>query len=266
MTGLAAFDWSARAIGLAVLLQTAELLRVRRVCADQGVWSWPVLALEHRTLLAPLRWLLAGLLPYRCFVSMLWLRALLAALVLSTAARWPLPWLWLSQVAICVRFRGTFNGGSDYMTVLILGALSFAAIGGEERWFASAGLLYIAVQVTFSYLIAGLGKLRNPDWRSGRALRTFVLDSPHGAPPWSRALLSRDAPARALSWIVIGFECSYPLAWLDSRLCVAWLVAGFAFHLGNARVFGLNRFVFAWAAGYPALLYCSQLFGVVSQH
>jgi hypothetical protein len=36
---------------------------------------------------------------------------------------------------------------------------------------------------------------------------------------------------------------------------------GLCFHLGAWLVFGLNRFVFVWAAAYPALLWCSQMLG-----
>jgi hypothetical protein len=261
-----AIEWCARAIGLAVLLQTAELLLLRRAYDDRGIWAWPVLALEHRALVAPLRWVFALALPYRCFVSMLWLRVLLATWVMVSLALWPLPFLCFSQVAICVRFRGTFNGGSDYMTVLILAGLSLAAISCGQPLLAQAGLLYIGVQVTFSYFIAGVAKLRNPDWRMGLALRAFVLDSPYGAPRWARALLAQPGLARAIGWVVIGFECSFPLAWLDPRLGLTYAAAGLLFHIGNALVFGLNRFIFAWAAAYPALLYCSRLFEVMRQH
>ena len=31
------------------------------------------------------------------------------------------------------------------------------------------------------------------------------------------------------------------------------------FHLANVYAFGLNRFLFAWLAAYPALYYCSSL-------
>jgi hypothetical protein len=31
------------------------------------------------------------------------------------------------------------------------------------------------------------------------------------------------------------------------------MAAGLVFHAGNAYVFGLNRFFFAWLAAYPAI-------------
>ena len=41
--------------------------------------------------------------------------------------------------------------------------------------------------------------------------------------------------------------------------CAGILVAAIGFHLVNFYAFGLNRFLFAWAAAYPALYFCSGL-------
>jgi hypothetical protein len=49
---------------------------------------------------------------------------------------------------------------------------------------------------------------------------------------------------------VIAFECAFPLALIDARLLS---LLGIAFHVVNARVLGLNRFLWAWLAAYPAL-------------
>jgi hypothetical protein len=254
-----AIAYSQRAIGLAVLLQTLELWQLRALCADSGIWRWPVLRREQACLPAPLRWLFALLSPYPRFVGLLVLR-FSGALALLMAADVPglALGLWLSQVAICVRFRGTFNGGSDYMSVLILFALGIAGLTRSSLLWQNACLAYIAVQVTLSYLIAGLAKLKQADWRNGVALASFVNQSAYGAPSWARALVRSPNVARFAALAVIGFEVLSPLAWFDPRLCVCLLVVGLGFHVANALVFGLNRFMFAWAAAYPALFYCSH--------
>jgi hypothetical protein len=41
-------------------------------------------------------------------------------------------------------------------------------------------------------------------------------------------------------------------------VCVAIVAVALAFHIANVYVFGLNRFVWAWAATYPALYFCSR--------
>ena len=54
---------------------------------------------------------------------------------------------------------------------------------------------------------------------------------------------------------MLAFECSAPIVLVDPTVCVAWLAIGAAFHLVNAVVFGLDRFLWTWLAAYPALLY-----------
>jgi hypothetical protein len=251
-----AVAWTERLTALALLLQTIELLQLRRAWSDDGIWRWPLLAPEHRSLPAPLGWLLAQLLPERRFAQLLWLR-LLATIALGLGlGRGLALFLLVTQVAICVRFRGTFNGGSDMLSVVLLGALSLAQAFSGSRVAQTAALLYIAVQVTLSYFMAGLAKLRHAEWRSGAALASFLGN--YGAPAWvSRALDGRTRLALS-SWGVLGFECGFPLAWSGPRACALLVVVGLCFHLGAWLSFGLNRFVFVWAAAYPALYWCSQ--------
>jgi hypothetical protein len=256
-----ALAWVARGIALAVLLQTLELWLIRSRFSDTGIWRWSILRPEHAALPALLRWPLAGLLPYRAFLALLAIRTACAAWLLFAGTRglWLAPALLVTQVAVCVRFRGTFNGGSDYMSVLILLALSVAI----SPTLARAALAYVAVQTTLSYCIAGLVKLKEPTWRNGTALRAFLelAVQRHGAPRWILALPSTRRRCQLLAILIIGFECSFPLAWLDPRICTAFLAAGLGFHLANSVVFGLNRFFFAWAAAYPAMFFCSQWLG-----
>lgn len=252
--------WTERAIALSLLLQTVELLQIRRAFADDGVWRWQLLQREHRALPAPLRWLFAVCLPYRPFIALLLLELVAAALLglgVSSAA----PFLWFAQLAVCVRFRGTFNGGSDYLTLLILMALSLSWLfdAAQHPLLGKACIAYVAVQVTLSYFIAGVAKLKEAAWRDGTALRAFTRSRRHGAPPFVSRLLAGKRRCLALSWGVLLFECGFPLAWLDPRVCLAFLALGLGFHLANSVVFGLNRFLFAWSAAYPALLFGSQL-------
>ncbi|HWA73133.1 MAG TPA: HTTM domain-containing protein [Polyangiaceae bacterium] len=252
--------WSERLLALSVFLQAIELLLARRAWVDDGVWSWPILKREHEVLPSPLRWLFSLVLPERPFLGLVLLEAA-AALAFGLGVGAVAPFLLFAEVAVCVRFRGTFNGGSDTLTVLTTLSFAFAWLlgGAEHPLVGKACLGYIAVQLTLSYFIAGLAKLKEADWRSGAALRGFVRSRQYGAPPFVRRLLDGERRCQLLSWCVLLFECGFPLAWLDPRLCTALIALGLAFHLGNWLVFGLNRFVFAWAAAYPALLFGSQL-------
>lgn len=251
--------WTERLAAFALALQTIELLQLRRAWSDTGIWRWSLLRAEQRALPWPLRPLFALLSPAPNFTVLLALR-LLAALMLGVGqVLWVAPVLLLSQVAIGLRFRGTFNGGSDTMSVVVLLGLSIAAVAPTSPLALKAGLLYIAVQTTLSYFVAGIGKLKNAEWRTGTAPASFFSSERYGAPLWLRRSLSAGRCPLFLGWCVLVFECGAPLAWSSPRLCAAFVAAGLAFHLGTWLLFGLNRFVWIWTAAYPALLAASQL-------
>lgn len=266
LTEHVAILWVQRGIALAVLLQTVELWQLRPHLSDRGIWRWSSLQPEHDALPALLRLPLAAVLPYRAFTVLLGARFGCAVCLLAGSfhdpaptGTWLAPVLLFTQLSICVRFRGAFNGGSDYMTVLILLALSIA----QNPLLARAALAYIAVQTTLSYSIAGFSKLKSAAWRDGSALRAFLdlAMERHGAPRALVRQLTSPRRSQLLSVCIIAFECTFPFAWLGPRVCATYLALGLGFHLANNVVFGLNRFFFAWAAGYPALFFCSQLLG-----
>lgn len=253
-----------RLSAVCVLLQSLEWLQVRAVFADQGVWRYALLAPEQRALPLGLSVLCRLSLPYSRFVALLGLRCAAALLVLFLGESRVWPFLCISQILVCVRFRGASNGGSDSMSVVLTSALSLPVLFGRTPLAIQAALLYIGVQVTLSYTIAGLAKLRQPDWRDGSALRHFVLSSPYGVPAWFARLFEQRALAVLSSWAVLAFECLFPLAWLDPRLCLVWLACGAIFHAANVFSLGLNRFFWAWLAGYPAMFASSELVRVLS--
>jgi hypothetical protein len=257
-----------RAIALAVLLQTLELWQIRSACADTGVWRASVLREEYAGFAAPLRWLCELVLPYEIYVGLLVSRLACAACLLLSGLSVVLPVLCLSQWLICLRFRGSFNGGSDAMSMVILSAMSVSTCAGQTTLVSRFALLYIAVQVTLSYVIAGLSKLTHAEWRNGQALVHFITRSPYAAPAWlvRAKWLENRAFCCVLAWGLMGFECLFPCAWLDPRACLGFIALGVCFHLANTAVFGLNRFVFAWAAGYPALVYGSQWIDALRAH
>jgi hypothetical protein len=265
-TAATALSAVARLVALAVALQTVELLQLHRVAAADGVWRWQTLRREWQVLPRPLAWLVTLLLRPRPFVALLVLR--LAAAVALGVVGGAVPvlgplalpaTLLATTILVQLRWRGTFNGGSDFMTLVILSALTVAAALPSNPTVAAGALYYIAVQTCTSYFLAGVAKLKTASWRDGRALRFFVATSIYDRPLWPRALFQSATATRLLGWATLLLECTFPLALLRPPLCLGYLAVAFCFHVGNARVFGLNRFVFAWAAAYPAVYFCSQL-------
>ena len=161
------------------------------------------------------------------------------------------------SLVILHRFQGPYNGGSDRMGVLILWMLTAAHLAPSPFW-AELALAYLAAQVTLSYFISGRVKLVKPDWRNGRALNDVFAFSAYPVTEGFRALARQDQLLRAASWAVIGFELAFPLALLFQTTLVIALVFAAGFHLVNALLFGLNRFLWIWVASYPSLLWLQE--------
>jgi hypothetical protein len=245
-------------LGWSLLLQTLEYLRLPAI---DRVSCWPVQERELPARPAWLKPLLQWLFqpdPYR---TMLWLRLALALLLMAghLALAGALA-LMLIALALLLRWRGAFNGGSDFMTLVGLSGLLLAhlleALGHSElAW--RAGLWYVALQAVSSYFVSGWVKLLRPEWRSGAALPVFLDTGVYG-PLAANSLYRRPALARAISWIFTMWEGCFPLALLDIRLAAFMCASGVVFHFLVFWYFGLNRFFWAWLASFPAVLYCAM--------
>lgn len=180
--------------------------------------------------------------------------ALSGLLLCGILTPWALLGLSVHSLLILHRYQGPYNGGSDKMGLLILYCLSLA------HWLppgqmAEAALGYLAIQVVLSYFISGKVKIVNPDWRSGQALCDVFHFSAYPVSENLRRCADRPRLLWVGSWAVMVFEVIFPLAFLHQIALIGALVIAASFHIANACLFGLNRFVWAWIAAYPSLLW-----------
>lgn len=154
-------------------------------------------------------------------------------------------------VAFGAYFWGTFNGGADSMTFHILAACTAAKMFPEVREHATG---YVAGFVALSYFFAGVSKINSKSWRSGEALPKFLRYSNAAFPnKYSQTLLDSKHLTAVVTVAVITFEVLFPLSLLHPSAAMFFLPVGVLFHLANFYLFGLNRFFWAWLAGYPAI-------------
>lgn len=190
---------------------------------------------------------------------------IILGLALSELGPWlgaPAPWLGgllASSLFLAARLRGPMCGGSDNMLFQVQIGLFIAAYGAQEQAepLMKAGLAWIAAQSVLSYWLAGLAKIKTSRWRDGAALAALLAsDGPYAV--WRRVRWVADAKVlrRVLGWGIFLFELLFPLVlFLPPSWKWVFLSLGLSFHLSTAAVLGLNRFIWAWAATYPALLY-----------
>lgn len=239
------------------IIQVVEFFRIRLSWSEAGVWSAQLISKEWQE--RPLAFWekpLAGLFfkhPWfwqQGFVILLALKFIAALSLLFSTNPWALAIVWLSCVLINLRWRGTYNGGSDMMSLVVASGLLVSKIVHP-----TAGLLYIGVQSTLSYFIAGVIKIQKKDWRSGKALAAFlqnsVFDSPH---PHVEKIYANRNIILILTWLTLAFECLFPLALLNVGTTVLFIAIAAIFHFSNIYIFGLNRFFWAWASSWPGVL------------
>jgi hypothetical protein len=245
-------------LGWSLLLQTLEFFRLLKM--DRvGSWalqreevpsrpSWVRRLLDHTVQGAGYVWLLMVRL---CLA----LTLLAGEVTLSSALL-----LFVTSVLLLFRWRGAFNGGSDFMTLVGVSGLLIAQVVSAFTddavlgW--RAGLWYVTVHVVSSYFVSGWVKLLRPEWRNGRAMTIFLDGGVYG-PLAPRSVYRLHAVARLVSWTFTVWEGCFPLALFDVR--IAWFMCCIApvFHFLVYWHFGLNRFFWAWLATYPAVLYCA---------
>jgi hypothetical protein len=236
MTELAALDLTARLLGLLALIQTFEFYRLNFATSNDGIWRWQDLENE---LGRPFRFLLSE----RSFFFLNLFRGLVAVDVLMNPHAGSVFLLFLIHVLTLLRWLGTFNGGSDYMCLMLLWLVSLGL--WRQGVMAKVCVYYMAFQLCLSYFKAGYVKLRSSGWRSGRALPEFVSVKIYEKKVWIEKLLVNKPLRLAASWAIITYEMTFPLAVFNRNLALVYMICGCLFHLTNSYIFGLNRFFFA---------------------
>jgi hypothetical protein len=246
---------------LSLVIQTLEYLRMGKATADDGLWSWPLQRADIPN--AQVRAFLDVLFKPQVHQLHLVLR-LCAAVVLGVqGATLPLVgFLFVSNLLILIRWRGAFNGGSDFMTLVVLTGLLIAQVvsvfaNPQLGW--QAGFWYIAIQSITSYFMSGAVKLLRPEWRNGSALTIFLNGAVYGPLSATHPLRNKWL-AMLSSWGFILWEVLFPLSLLDPRLAVVFCAVAAFFHFLVFLFFGLNRFFWAWLCSFPAIVWCSAQF------
>jgi len=160
--------------------------------------------------------------------------------------------LWFAFLIHLTLLKGEFNGGSDYMAILVASALLLLQILPEKM--AKLPLTYLCFQLIAAYFLAGLVKIKSTEWRQGKTL-LMLIDSVHFNPhPAFIRFISIPGLSLTLGFMAIGFDLMFPLS-LNTAFTIPILFIGVFFHFFNFLFFGLNRFFFIFLSAYPLLYF-----------
>jgi hypothetical protein len=246
-----------------VFIASVELLTLRAEFRDGGLFSWDVLRTVSRATLSVGTGRPRQLISHPFFVPAVTGARALAALILifftnnyalSTACV-----LAIIAASIVMQWRAPLGlDGSDQMSLITFVAVAIYKVFPGDVHVAQASLWFIAIQGCLSYSVAGIAKVISPVWRSGEAVRRILGTRTYGSSRSASLVSGRDGVCVALSWLLMLFECTFPLALAFGKTGFAvFAVLGIFFHITSAVIMGLNTFVWAFIATYPAILFCA---------
>lgn len=246
------------AVGL--LLASAELLARPRTVARDGLLSWEVARLRSVHLAVGRSGaLLDVFLSTPGVYALIATRAIAAALVLATPTGSDLSLVGLVGCAVTsllLMLRTSYgNDGADQMLLLVVVSSTMVSLTGSSDAVQYA-LWFIALQCILSYLTSGVAKLSGRSWRDGTGLTGVLTTNTYGKRRLAALLERRRSVAIGLSWTIILTETLFvAVLVVPDRWVLVILIGGLAFHLATAGVMGLNAFVPAFGAAYPAIAF-----------
>lgn len=249
-----------------LVIDSLEKLYNFREYRQDGILSWDILANNNYFASRPafFKKILDLVFPMRVWLAILFLRLVcaLALLIFSYAAVVPpICYCFLFVIGGLINLRQVAYGAEteNRFSLIIIGVLLLRSLVPTQT-VTLVSLWFIALQVCLSYITAGISKLRDADWRMGNGFRLVIA---YEDVPLKKSFTiffeKRKVVATVSNWLVIIFECLFPLILVVPRqLFWCFLIAGIVFHLAIAIWFRLGKFFWIWVATYPALIFITQ--------
>jgi hypothetical protein len=244
---------------IGVLVSSLEVLARPAWLADTSWNSWSVHRLRYAGTAGVAGRVLGAVLAFPNVLAVMVVRALAASLVLAVPLRGSIHDVALAVVAagLAARMLRSPYGGEGSDQVLLIVVVTLVAVAVNPSPIAMrVGLWFIAAQACLAYLTSGVFKVASSVWWDGSALLGVMSTQSWGNPVLAAWLRQHPDVNQWLSRLVGLGEACFPLVLLaPPPLLPVLLAAGLGFHLVVAAVMGLNCFVWAFAATYPAIVF-----------
>lgn len=191
---------------------------------------------------------LVGAVPDSVIVLALLTLTILAVWQLFAQARW---WAWALTWFLYVNLMNRAwlagSGGQQLMANVLFWCIFLAVRSGHTGFL---GRWAIRLQLLLAYAATGLHKLTGTHWLDGTAMGIVATDGAFG-PSWVA-----DAPqlARIVTWSVLLFQLTFPLAVWSRRLRLPWMAFGAVFHLATALWMDIPEMGLAFIVCYGSWL------------
>lgn len=248
------------ASGVAIL--SFEDVRSSSAFGDASLMSWRVSSRRSRWLTyGMVGQLINFILTHRHFRVLLYLRVISACAVVIGAVLGHLlviPIIIILLALVAQSLRSPYGlDGAHQMHLLLFGALTFASLESDFSDITSnVVIIFISCQALLAYTVSGMAKLTSNVWRSGDALIGIMSTKSYGNAYIFRLLKRYPVSSTVACWGVILLECIMPIAFIVGGPYFHVVLGGaLLFHFLAAIVMGLNGFLFAFLATFPAMVF-----------
>ncbi|MEL6637719.1 MAG: hypothetical protein AAFW73_06350 [Bacteroidota bacterium] len=241
-----------------LFVTTLEELQKLRLEGAKGILSWEVLQHQYYRSIA---WT-GGVFTFSRYTLLKLLR-LLGVLVLPfTFGTFPIGSALISGMVlfslVVQYYRCAFGlDGTHQVYIILFLSIALYGISSQSFLISYVCLAAIALQSVLAYVISGYCKLVSQQWRDGSALIGIMSTKIYGNARLYRWFKRHPQYSRLACWGVIVFELAFiACCFFQPKVTLLLLGLGFSFHLVNAFAMGLNNFLMAFIATYPAVYYC----------
>lgn len=166
----------------------------------------------------------------------------------------------LGLISICLIIKNIRNqyglSGAHHMRIIIIIPSFLASLYSFSEASTNIVIIFISIQLTLSYFIAGYSKLWGEKWRNGTAVEEILSTDYYGDRTLGRFFYSHKMTSKIVTWSVIFLELLFPILlfnFFPNAEC--FLIIYLFFHILNGVFMGLNDFIFAFGGAYPAIFY-----------
>lgn len=171
--------------------------------------------------------------------------------LIGTPQWWMAAVTWVLFTSLMNRAWLAGSGGQQLMSNLLFWNIMLCIPKGRDGsvpWtIASLSAFWILrLQVVLAYLVTAVHKLTGSMWLDGSAMGVIASDPSFG-PAW---IAGYPDLARLVSWSVLAFQITFPIAVWFRRIRPLWLSAGIVFHVATMISIGIPEMGAAFIAAY----------------
>lgn len=250
------------AFSIGMLITFGEKLSIIRDYGHQGWHTWDIFRLDRmeRTIFRRFPRIATVFFDVRGIAAFLFLGIAGAFMMLWQPPR-SVPFFVGASLVFSASFvlnaRDVYGGdGSQQMNTIIGASLLLGFNPWTSPLVGELALFFITAQACLAYSTSGIAKLVSPVWRHGDALISIFATKSYGSEFGYKAASYSPPLTHFICRTTVGIEVLFPLALFGPKwLLVAALIWGLSFHILNAFIMGLNTFLWAFVATYPAFFF-----------